>query len=139
MNYRTNYVRNPGPEAAARLVNYIQGPVVYRGAGIPASEADLSRFQTFVAGSAMSRHHVFAFANIYEPEELAIRLTRPLRRELGGTFVLGIHTETENSNHVHVAEAGTSQECEMDADDIDRVRQAVAAQVPESIGDGGKS
>lgn len=137
MNYRTNYIRHPDPEAAAKLVNYIRGPVIRRGAGIPASEADLSRFQTLISESAMSRHHVFAFVNEYDPEDLADRITQPLRDELDGTFIFGIHTETDNSNHVHVAEAGSRRECEMDATDINRVRQAVARQVPESIGNGG--
>ncbi|WP_227379286.1 hypothetical protein [Haladaptatus halobius] len=121
-----------------RIVNYVSGSaaVIRRGAGIAATDADLKRFQVLITESDFSRHHTFAFANEYEPEWLANQVAESLREELGGTFIFGVYTDTDNSNHIHVAEAGTSHECFMDSDDIDRVRQGIAARLPESIGDG---
>lgn len=137
MNYKTNYQRDPTGAEAAQLVKYVRqsSGVVRRGAGVPATDDDLDRFEVLVSESELSRHHVFAFADEYPAADLADRVAGSLREELEGTFVFGIHTDTEH-NHVHVAQAGRERECFMDADDIDRVRQAVAAQVPESIGDG---
>jgi hypothetical protein len=139
MNYKTNYQRDPDGAAAAKLVNYVSGSaaVIRRGAGRAATDVDLERFQVLITESELSRHHTFAFANEYEPEWLAEQVGASLREELSGTFIFGVHTDTDNSNHIHVAEAGTSRECFMDADDIDRVRQGIAARLPESIGEDG--
>jgi|AntDeeMetagen681_2_1112603.scaffolds.fasta_scaffold09844_2 hypothetical protein len=137
MNYETTYRRDPDPAAAAKFVNYLRGgsSIIRRGAGPPATDADLDRFRELVADSEVSRHHVFAFTENYDAEWLADQVADPLRDQLGGTFMLGVHTDTDH-NHVHVAQAGREEECFMDRDDLDRVRRSVASQVSEPLGEG---
>lgn len=137
MNYKTNYVRNPGPDDVGKLVNYVAGDLVLRGSGLRADRRDLDGFRALAYGSEMSRQHMFAFEHDHDPEELARRVRLVFRDEVDADFLVGVHTDTE-TNHVHVAQVGTTDECYMDGDDIEQLRSAVVDQFGgESIGTGG--
>ena len=137
MNYRTNYVRNPGPDDVGKLVNYVAGDLVLRGSGLRADRRDLDGFRALAYDCEMSRQHMFAFENDHDPEELARRVRLVFRDEMDTDFLVGVHTDTE-TNHVHVAQVGTTDECYMDSDDIEQLRSAVVGRFDgESIGTGG--
>lgn len=134
MNYRTNYVRNPGPDDVGKLVNYVAGDLVLRGSGLRADRRDIDGFRAMAYDCEMSRQHMFAFENHHDPEELARRVRLAFRDEMDADFLVGVHTDTD-TNHVHVAQVGTADECYMDSDDIEQLRSAVVDRFDdESIG-----
>ncbi|RBI58273.1 hypothetical protein DMJ13_27550 [halophilic archaeon] len=137
MNYRTTYVRNPGPDDLGKLVNYVAGELVLRGSGLRADQRDLDGFRAAAYNCEMSRQHMFAFEHHHDHEELAQRVRLVFRDQMDGDFLVGVHTDTD-TNHVHVAQVGTTEQCYMDTDDIEQLRSAVVDRFHgESIGTGG--
>ena len=93
-------------------------------APLRADRRDIDGFRAMAYDCEMSRQHMFAFENDHDPEELARRVRLAFRDEMDTDFLVGVHTDTE-TNHVHIAQVGTADECYMDSDDIEQLRSAV--------------
>ena len=138
VQYRTEYLRNPDPAAASKLVNYVaRGDVgrVERAAGVRATATDVDGFQRVAMNAEMTRLHSFTFLEDRSPEELTDGIRSILQERLSGTYLVGVDTANEGNNHLHVAEAGTQEELYMDRDDIAALREAVGERFDEDLAD----
>lgn len=109
VQYRTEYQRNPGPAAAAKLTNYVaRGEVgrVERAAGMQATDADVEGFQRVATNAEMTRLHSFTFLEDRTPEELTDGIRSVLRDYLDGSYLVGVNIENDGNNHLHIAQAG---------------------------------
>ena len=138
VQYRTEYQRNPGPAAAAKLTNYVaRGEVgrVERAAGVQATGADVDGFQRVATNAEMTRLHSFTFLEDRTPEELTDGIRSVLRDRLDGSYLVGVDIENDGNNHLHIAEAGNQDDLYMNQDDIAALRQAVGEQFDEDLAD----
>ena len=138
VQYRTEYQRNPEPADAARLVNYVaRGDVsrVERAVGVHATSDDIDAFQRIAATAGMTRLHSFTFLENRAPEEITNKIRSALQEHLDGTYLVGVDTENDGNNHLHVAEAGDREELFMNREDIAMFRETVGQYFNEDLAD----
>ena len=138
VQYRTEYRRDPGPAEASKLVNYVaRGDVgrVERAAGVRATAADVDGFQRVATNAEMTRLHSFTFLEDRSPEALTDGIRNILQKHLNGSYLVGVDTDNEGNNHLHIAEAGDREELFMDRDDIAALREAVGERFGEDLAD----
>lgn len=135
MNYDPSHVMNPGPGAAARLLNYVsqngQARVVSP-RGMPVGDDELRRFRALVTESDSSAMHSFAFADEHDPDQLVDSIREPLADHLDGNYLIGVHTDTGKS-HLHIAECGSRDDLYLPSSKIAEFAPAVAESVGETI------
>jgi hypothetical protein len=127
MNYDVTAVWQPDAGKVGDMVDYLADDGrVSTGSGLEADGAAVEGFVAVGEGSTLSRLHSFGFSADHDPDDLADAACRLAREHLDGETLVGVHTENEGNNHVHIGEVGSRSECWMDTGDIKRVRSAMA-------------
>ncbi|MFB6253060.1 MAG: hypothetical protein ABEI06_00455 [Halobacteriaceae archaeon] len=143
MKFHTQYRRNPSREQARNLTEYIandrhRGGIVVDRAG-EITDEDINGFALYASRCHLIRLHTATFRETYEPKMLANTGRAVARNYLDGLWLVGVHVSNPENPHIHIAQAGTTQEVWMDPADIREVRSAIADRVGESCGELSKS
>ena len=140
MNYDVTAVWQPDAGEVRDMAEYLADDGrVSTGSGLDADDAAIEGFVACGDGATLSRMHSFGFANDHAPDDLADAASELAQGDLDGDVLIGVHTENDGNNHVHIAEVGSRSEVWMDTSDIKRVRSSMADSLGEGIGGDGSA
>lgn len=140
MNYKATAIWQPDAGEVREMADYLgKDDRVSTRSGLDADDAAIEGFVACGDGATLSRMHSFAFANDHAPDDLADAASQLAQDDLDGDVLIGVHTENDGNNHVHIGEVGSRSEVWMDPSDIKRVRSSMADSLGEGIGGEGSA